>query len=261
MVTARSARASTVVSAETLSLALFGSPKSLPTRASLAGLFSGFPSGVSLVTVAVSLISTCSVAVSDTRIVVRPPAGSEPRLQVIVPSASAQAPSTGGLKVAEVMVKGPLPTLASFTTTFRASDGPRLSTRIWQVAVPPARSGSSGLQSLVSLRSARSFTVVDAEALLLDVSGSGSSAETVAVLFKASAPMARTRPESTRTWMVNVRISPGLRVPSVQVRVLGEDSGAAHGTVLVRNAVPVGRTSTTTALFAGFEPLLVTVIS
>src|SRR3989475_6186115 len=66
-----------------------------PTKrtASLEVLFSGFPSGVSLVTVAVSLISTCSVAVSDTRIVVRPPAGSEPRLQVIVPSASAQAPS------------------------------------------------------------------------------------------------------------------------------------------------------------------------
>src|SRR5438132_2885439 len=54
-----------------------------PTKrtASLEVLFSGFPSGVSLVTVAVSLISTCSVAVSDTRIVVRPPAGSEPRLR------------------------------------------------------------------------------------------------------------------------------------------------------------------------------------
>src|SRR2546430_15519097 len=85
-----------------------------PTKrtASLAVLFSGFPSGVSLVTVAVSLISTCSVAVSDTRIVVRPPAGSEPRVQGIVPSASAQAPSTGGLKGADVMGKGPLPTLA-----------------------------------------------------------------------------------------------------------------------------------------------------
>src|SRR2546425_5803559 len=234
-----------------------------PTKrtASLAVLFSGFPSGVSLVTVAVSLISTCSVAVSDTRIVVRPPAGSEPRLQVIVPSATAQALAAGGLKVAEVMVKGPLPTLASFTTTFRASDGPRLSTRIWQVAVPPARSGSSGLQSLVSLRSARSFTVVDVEAVLLDVSGSGSSAEALAVLVKTSAPLARTKPEPTRAWMVNVRTSPGLRVPSVQVRVLGEDSGAAHGTVLVRNDVPAGRTSTTTTLFAGFEPLLVTVIS
>src|SRR5437879_894625 len=253
MVTARSARASTVVSAEALSLALFGSPKSLPTRASLAR---GFPSGVSLVTVAVSLISTCSVAVSDTRIVVRPPAGSEPRLQVIVPSASAQAPSTGGLKVADVMVKGPLPTLASFTTTFRASDGPRLSTRIWQVAVPPARSGSSGLQSLVSLRSARSFTIVDVAALLLDVSGSGSSAGRLAVLVKTSAPLARTKPESTRAWMVNVRTSPGLRAPSVQVRSFGEDAGAAHGTVLVRNDVPAGRTSTTTTLFAGFEPLL-----
>src|SRR5438445_13425499 len=68
-----------------------------PTKrtASLAVLFSGFPSGVSLVTVAVSLISTCSVAVSDTRIVVRPPAGSEPRLQVIVPSASAGAAAAG----------------------------------------------------------------------------------------------------------------------------------------------------------------------
>src|SRR5256712_7033095 len=216
---------------------------------------------MSLVTVAVALISTCSVAVSDTRIVVRPTDGLEAGVQVVVPSGRAQAPSTGGLKVADVMVKGPLPTLASFTTTFRASDGPRLSTRIWQVAVPPARSGSSGLQSLVSLRSARSFTVVDVKALLLDVSGSGSSAEMVAVLFKASAPLARTKPESTRAWIVNVRTSPGLRAPSVQVRVLGEDSCAAHGTVLVRNAVPVGRTSTTTALFAGFEPLFVTVIS
>src|SRR5438874_2175815 len=233
MVTARSARASTVVSAETLSLALFGSPKSLPTRASLTRMV---PSGV------------VGLTLTTTSIVALPPGARLPSLQVIVPSASAQAPSTGGLKVADVMVKGPLPTLASFTTTFRASDGPRLSTRIWQVAVPPARSGSSGLQSLVSLRSARSFTVVDAEALLLDVSGSGSSAETLAVLFKASAPLARTRPESDRTWMVNVRTSPGLRVPSVQVRVLGEDAGAAHGTVLVRNAVPVGRTSTTTAL-------------
>src|SRR2546428_11082367 len=194
-----------------------------PTKrtASLEVLFSGFPSGVSLVTVAVSLISTCSVAVSDTRIVVRPPAGSEPRLQVIVPSASAQAPSTGGLKVADVMVKGPLPTLASFTTTFRASDGPRLSTRIWQVAVPPARSGSSGLQSLVSLRSARAFTVVDVQALLLDVSGSGSSAETVAVLFKASAPLARTKPQATRPWMGNGRTSPRPPGPSGEGGVVG----------------------------------------
>src|SRR2546427_7017994 len=150
-----------------------------PTKrtASLAVLFSGFPSGVSLVTVAVSLISTCSVAVSDTRIVVRPPAGSEPRVQVIVPSASAQAPSTGGLEGADVVVKGPLTTLASFTTTFRASDGPRLSTRIWQVAVPPARSGSSGLQALVRLRTARTVTVSDVGAPSLDVLGAGSSGQ------------------------------------------------------------------------------------
>src|SRR5438128_10483491 len=184
-----------------------------PTKrtASLAVLFSGFPSGVSLVTVAVSLISTCSVAVSDTRIVVRPPAGSEPRLQVIVPSASAQAPSTGGLKVADVMVKGPLPTLASFTTTFRASDGPRLSTRIWQVAVPPARSGSSGPQSLVSLRSARSFTVVEVEDVLLAVSGSGSRAETLVVLVTTSAPLARPKTGVAQTWKGPVQTSSAMR--------------------------------------------------
>src|SRR5256712_10261980 len=131
---------------------------------------------MSLVTVAVSLIPTCSVAVSDTRIVVRPPAGSEPRLQVIVPSASAQAPSTGGLKVADVMAKGPLPMLVSFTTTFRASDGPRLSTRISQVAVPPAGSGSAGLQSLVSLRAGGAFTGGGGGAASLDGARSGSAA-------------------------------------------------------------------------------------
>ena len=81
------------------------------------------------------------------------------------------------------------------------------------------------------------------------------------MLFKSPAPLARTKPGSTRTWMVNVRTSPGLTVPSVQVRSLGEGAVGAHGTALVKNDVPAGRTSTTTTLFAGFEPLLVTVIS
>src|SRR2546428_8196668 len=122
-----------------------------------AVLFPGLLSGVSLVTVTVSLISTGSVAVSDTRMVVRPPAGSEPRLHVIAPSAIAQTPSTGGLKVADVMAKGPLPMLVSFKTKFRASDGPRLSTRILQGAVPPAGSGSAGLQPAVNRQAARAF--------------------------------------------------------------------------------------------------------
>src|SRR5256712_10885930 len=220
-----------------------------------AVLFPGLLSGVSLVTVTVSLISTGSVAVSDTRMVVRPPAGSEPRLHVIAPSAIAQTPSTGGLKVADVMAKGPLPMLVSFTTTFRASDGPRLSTRISQVAVPPAGSGSAGLQALVSLRSARSFTVVDVEAVSLDGSGSGSSAETVALLFKSPAPLARTKPGSTRAWMVNVRTSPGLRVPSVQVLSLG--AVRAQGTALGKNDVPAGRAVGTNPVLAAVEPVVV----
>src|SRR3989442_9596938 len=140
--------------------------------------------------------------------VVRPPAGSEPRLHVIAPSAIAQTPSTGGLKVADVMAKGPLPMLVSFKTKFRASDGPRLSTRISQVAVPPAGSGSAGLQSLVRLRAARSFTGVDVQAVSLDGSGSGSSAGTVALLFKSPGPPARAKPRSTPPWSGDVRTSP-----------------------------------------------------
>src|SRR5436190_13320277 len=118
------------------------------------------------------------------------PAGWEPRSQVITLPATAQAPAIGELKVAEVIVKGPLPRWVSRITTFRAWDGPRLSTRISQIAVVPARSGSSGSQALASLRSARSFTIVDTESVLLDRSGSGSSAETLAVLFKTPAPLA-----------------------------------------------------------------------
>ena len=125
----------------------------------------------------------------------------------------------------------------------------------------PARSGSLGSQSLVSLRSARSFTIVDTEDMLLDRSGSGSSAETRTVLLKTPAPLAWTTPGSTRACMVNVRASPGLSVPRVQVRSFGDEGGAGHGIALVRNDVPAGRTSTTITLLAGFEPLLVTVIS
>src|SRR3989442_11398140 len=122
--------------------------------------------------------------------VVRPPAGSEPRLHVIAPSAIAQTPSTGGLKVADVMAKGPLPMLVSFTTTFRASDGPRLSTRISQVAVPPAGSGSAGLRSLVRLRSAPAFTGLDREAVSLGRCGSGSAGQAVGSLVKSPARLA-----------------------------------------------------------------------
>src|SRR5437867_10838082 len=174
-------------------MSVLATPRSAaPTKrtASSAVLFPEFPSGVSLVTVAVSLTSTCSLAVSDTRMLVWPPAGWEPRSQVITLPATAQAPAIGELKVAEVIVNGPLPRWVSRTTTFRAWDGPRLSTRISQVAVVPARSGSSGSQALVSLRSARSFTIVDTESVLLDRSGSGSSAERLAVLFKTPAPLA-----------------------------------------------------------------------
>src|SRR2546430_3869871 len=77
-------------------MSVLATPRSAaPTKrtTSRAVLFPEFASGVSLVTVAVSLTSTCSVAVSDTRMLVWPPAGSEPRSQVITLPATAQAPA------------------------------------------------------------------------------------------------------------------------------------------------------------------------
>src|SRR2546426_3051849 len=48
-------------------------------------------------------------------IVVRPPAGSVPRLQVTTPPATVHGVMAGGLNVAEVMVKAPLLTCVSVT--------------------------------------------------------------------------------------------------------------------------------------------------
>ena len=135
-----------------------------------ASSFAWFGSGVSLETLAQSLTSCASVAVNVTTIVVRPPAGSVPRSHVTTPPALGHAPP--GLAFAPRIVKEPLLTCVSVTTTLRASEGPRLSTRIVHVAVSPASIGPSGLQSFVTRRSARSSTIVDALALLLSVFGS-----------------------------------------------------------------------------------------
>src|SRR3990170_5790833 len=106
-----------------------------------AWLLTPLGSGVALTTVAQSLMSMASLAVRRTVMVVRPPAGSVPRLQVTMLPTMAQGLAAGGLKVAEAMGKAPMLRCVSVTTTLRASDGPRLSTKMGHSPVSPAWSG------------------------------------------------------------------------------------------------------------------------
>src|SRR5215213_4675823 len=76
----------------------------------------------------------------------------------------------------------PLASITSVRVTERAYDGPRLSMKIVQWAVCPARSVVSGLQSLVARKSALSSTIVPSVSVLSDVSGSGVLDAAVAVL-------------------------------------------------------------------------------
>lgn len=89
-------------------------------------------SGVGLDTVATSLTSATSAAVTRTRIVVRPPAGSVPRLHVIVTvvagPAVVGAHVPDGVAVTPVTEKGVLDVSTSLSDTSTASEGPRLST-------------------------------------------------------------------------------------------------------------------------------------
>ena len=129
-----------------------------------ASLFPLFGSGVSLERYAQSLTSCASVAVSLTTIVVRPPAGSVPRLQVTTPRRGHAPP---GLAFSPRIVNVPLLTWLSVMTTLRASDGPRLSTKILHVATSPGCIGWSGLHCFVILMSARSSTIVEALAVVV----------------------------------------------------------------------------------------------
>src|SRR5262249_14946446 len=163
-------------------------------------------SGVALETFAQSLMSCDSLAVSVTTTVVRPPAGSVPRLHVTTPKLAGQAPP--GLAFAPTMVNVPLLTCVSVRVTSRADDGPRLSTKIGQVATSPARTGPSGLHSFVSLRSERSSTIVDADALLL--AALGSMTFTLATSAELVMPMGWPTPETasalTLTLMTTVEL-------------------------------------------------------
>jgi hypothetical protein len=131
-------------------------------------------SGVVLLTVAVSLISPGSLLVKATRIVVPPPAATVRRLHVTVADVvlPIEVVQDAAAPVTDVTVKLALLTMASVTTTFCASDTPRLATWMSQKAEDPARAGASGLHVFVSAISADSVTSVLAVAVLLRESGS-----------------------------------------------------------------------------------------
>ena len=126
----------------------------LNTNLPIAILFVESGSGVLLETVAVSFTSTGSEDVICTVMTVRPPAGSVPRLQVTVLPTIPHGLAAGGENIAVIIVKAPLLKCESVTTTFLASEAPKLSTKIVHVAVLPVGAGPSGLHSLVSRRSA-----------------------------------------------------------------------------------------------------------
>jgi hypothetical protein len=224
-------------------------------------LFAGFGSGVELVTVAMSFTSTWLLEVMSTVIVVRPPAFSRPRLHVTIPPAIPQLPLAAGdveTKLAEVMVKLPLLAWVSITTTLRASEGPRLSTMIVQVAVLPVGAGPlSGLHTLVIRRSALSSTTVVRETVLLPRNRSGSFADTVAVLVIVVGPPVAVRPAETSTLIWKETEAPLAKFPRLQVSVPG---GAwTQASVSVTYVTPAGSVSTTVTPVAAFGPLFLTV--
>jgi hypothetical protein len=85
-------------------------------------------SGVVLLTVAVSLISPGWLLVKATLIVVPPPAATVWRLHVTVADIGEPMEVVQDAPVTDVTVKLALLTMASVTTTFCASDTPRLAT-------------------------------------------------------------------------------------------------------------------------------------
>ena len=124
---------------------------------SIATLFELSGSWVSLETVARSLMSCGSSAVTGTSIVTLSPAGSRPRSQSTWPARFCGLGVAVQLPFVVVTVpksKLPLLTCASLTTTASADVGPRFSTVIVQIEVSPACIGWSGLQSLAMRRSA-----------------------------------------------------------------------------------------------------------
>jgi hypothetical protein len=129
-------------------------------------------SGVVLLTVAVSLISPGLLLVKATLIVVPPPAATVWRLHVTVADVGEPMEFVQDAPVTDVTVKLALLTMASVTTTFCASDTPRLATWMSQKAEVPAGAGVSGLHVFVTAISADSVTSVLATAVLLCKSGS-----------------------------------------------------------------------------------------
>src|SRR5438128_2384533 len=86
-------------------------------------------------------------------------------------------------------VNGPFESVTSSITTLRAYDGPPLSTKTVQVIGVPAYTVVSGLQILVTCRSAESLTTAVSDALLFDESGSMTAAlVTVALSVMLVAP-------------------------------------------------------------------------
>src|SRR6266542_4883315 len=164
-------------------------------------------------------MSCASVAVSLTTIVVRPPAGSVPRLHVTTPDATGQGPP--GLAFALTIVNEPSLTCVSVRITSRASDDPRLSTRIVQVAMFPARKGVSGLQSLVTFRSAESSTIVEAVAVLFAGFGSWTLvlATSAVLVIPIGCPAFETVLALTWTLTTTVELAPFRILPNAQVSV------------------------------------------
>ena len=144
-------------------------------------------------------------------------AASVPRLQFTTPPTGAA--HDPWLVVMDPNVNSPSLRCVSRSVTDRASDGPRLSTKIVQIAVAPARTSSSGLHTLVTARSARSWTNVISVSLLLVEAGSAVVDDTVTTLtmFFVPSASAATVSDLTRVLMRMVLLAPGGMSPSAQV--------------------------------------------
>ena len=215
-------------------------------------------SGVALLTEATSLICATSVAVTETRTVVLPPLGSLPRVQVMVMDVlgpavvGAQVPD--GVTVTPVTEKGVAEVSTSVRTTPVAFDGPRLSTWMSQNPSAPALAGSSGLQTLVTARSARAWTVVVWVAVLLPGTGSNwFAAATEAVLVMTRDASLPRKPDGMPTWIANVVDWPASSEPSAQVSV---PAAFVQSGLLDWKVTPAGRTSVTVTASAVLGPAL-----
>ena len=138
--------------------------------------------------------------------------------------------------------------MVSVNTTFCAADGPRLVTTMSQNASTPATCTVSGLQVLVTLRSARATKIVVTLDELFDGFGSANSDSTVAVLVMLFVVANRLGSVSTTIW--NDVVWPGPRAPNPHWRFCPMRVHSGSGSVSLKNVVPAGSVSLTRTAWA-----------